>query len=108
MPSTKLLTSQFIISIFSQNQVLRSFVIKILAIPSHKPRWLAITVSALLVLTTLFEATPRASAMILMPPGPTLALEATQPQFITQRTVTATTPAGWESSYFANYYEYGY
>jgi len=58
--------------------------------------------------TTLVSDLPQASAAFLIPPGPTLTLDAAQPPVITERAVTATIPPLWQDSYFPNYYEYGY
>ena len=47
--------------------------------------------------------------MIMLPPGPVIIMDPAQPLAITQRAVVVTKPAGvWESSYFPNYYEFGY
>ncbi len=69
---------------------------------------LLIIPSILILLTTLVSDLPSANAMYMIAPGPVLSLDAAQPPVITQRAITATTPPGWESGYFANSFEYGY
>jgi hypothetical protein len=67
-----------------------------------------IFLAILLIVAPFSLNIPGAHAQIQLPPGPVTTLDPVQPWVITERAVTAVTPADWENSYFPNYFEYGY